>query len=164
MPRSDGQVLARWSGRLTGVDCTPLEFFELVQVDVLETQLPDIRFARITRRENGPFSANRIYFRVRCDRLFFDVTAFVSGRVLAVGYWLHADWPGLQDLFFEFPFVGSLIERAVRPTTYYGVDQLENFQHIVHDSILRVLDDLSSRNSTATLPDDERQPIWEEIR
>ncbi len=163
MPRIDGQLLARWQARLRDVDCTPLEFFDRVRDAVIESGLTDFRFSEVMRREKGVFSAGRIYFRIRFGRLFFDVSAFIAGRFLVVAYWLHQDWPGIADLFSEIPGVRSVIEHAVEPATYYRVDEVENLQRVIHDAIVEVVDQLSGTNGLEILPDDERQPIWEEM-
>ena len=163
MARTKGQILARWRASLHDVDCTPLEFFALVREGVEASELPGLSFSEITRAEGGLFSPGRIYFRIRCDRLFFDISAFVAGRALAISYWLHEDLPGVRELFSEIPPLGFLIESVIKPATYYKVDLLETFQHAVHDAIIGIFDELSQRNGAPLLPDDLRQPIWEEV-
>lgn len=163
MAGTDGKILARWQTQLIGVSCTPLAFFEEVEDAVRECEFPDTSFSQITRREGGSFSARRVYLRIRFDRLFFDVSAFVSGGSLVVGYWLHEDLPGISDLFSEIPGIGFLLEQTMNSATYYRVDYFEHFQRAVHDSILHVVDELSERNGTALLSEAARQPIWDEI-
>lgn len=163
MPQPAGQIVARWRGELHGVDCSPLQFFERVAQAVEETGFPNIRFSEARRREVGFFSAERIYFRIRCEQLFFDVSAFVAGRTLVVGYWLHVDHPGLFELFSEIPGVGFLLDHLVRPATYYRVDLIQSFQHAVHDSIIHVMDELAERNGIDLLPENDRHPVWNEV-
>jgi hypothetical protein len=163
MPHPAGQILARWRGELRGVDCSPLEFFERVWETVEATGFPGVRFSEIRRREGGLFSAERIYLRIRSGQMFFDVSSFVAGGTLVVGYWLHVDDPGLFELFSEIPGLGRLLEHAVRPATYYRVDLIQSFQHAVHDSILWVMDELSETNGIDLLPDTDRHPIWNEV-
>ena len=163
MPQSAGKIVARWRGELQGVDCSPLQFYERVGEAIEETGFPNIRFSEARRREAGPFSAERIYFRIRCEQMFFDVSAFVVGRALVIGYWLHVDQPGLFELFSEIPGVGFVLNHLVRPATYYRVDLIQSFQHAVHGSILHVMDDLSERNGIDLLPEIDRHPVWNEV-
>ena len=163
MPFTDGQILTRWRTSLTDVDCSPLTFLELVREKVLATGIPEIRISPIVRREGGVLSYGRVYLRVRRGRLFFDVSAFLSGRFLVVGYWLHKDPPGIRDLFSEIPGLNFILERIVDPATYYRVDDVENFQHAVHDAIVGASDELSERNRVTQLLEDAVDPLWGEI-
>ncbi len=116
------------------------------------------------RGEGGTAAPQRIYLRVQFDRLFFDVSAFLSGESLVLGYWLHKDLPGLADLFEELPGVGHLLGLFIRPVTYYRVDLLENFQHTVHDAVQMVLRSLDPAGVLPTLLEEpdapERDDIW----
>jgi hypothetical protein len=66
-------------------------------------------------------------------------------------------------LFSELPGVRLLIENAFRPVTYYTINSLEAFQHVVHDSILHVMDELARHDDVALLPEENRRVIWEEL-
>ncbi len=162
MPRDD-LILARWRAQLQDVACSPLAFLDLVHGAVEDTLFPDIEFSEILRCEGAFFSPDRVYLRIRHHRLYFDVSAFVAGRCLSVVYWLHEDPPGLRDLFSEIPGVGTVIWHVFEPPTYYRVDFIETFQHVVHDAILSVCDSLAEELRNPLLPEGERQPIWEEI-
>ncbi len=162
MAKPDGQILARWQIRLNGTACSPLEFFESVQASVMEKELPNISFSQITRREGRWLSPKRIYLRISCQKLFFDVSAFVAGHCLVVGWWLHKDPPGVGDLFSELPGIGSLLEKTTR-ASYYSVDFIEHLQRTIHESILQVADAISVENESAPVPDEIWQPVWDEI-
>jgi hypothetical protein len=169
MPRIYGKTLARWTGRVknTAAGCvSSLEFLERVQNAIIGRDLPNISFSYITRREGGWFSPRRIYLRVRFERLFFDVFGFVIGNEMTTGWWLHEDSPGITDLLAEIPGMGFVLENMVphRSETYYRVDFIESAQRLIHESVLQVIDDLSAESGGQFyLPDEERQPIWEEI-
>lgn len=164
MPNPDGNILARWQTTLEGVACSPLEFYEMVENSLMECELPNLQFSRITRNEGGWFSPRRVYLRIRGERLYFDVSAFVVGNSLIVGWWLHQDSAGVGDLFSEIPVFSFLMEKTTRAATYYRVDFIEFFERAVHNSILRVVDELREENGLAYLPDEARVPVWEEIR
>lgn len=163
MPNPNDNILARWQTTLETNGCSPLEFFDRIENSVAECELPDLKISRITRNEGGWFSPRRIYLRIRYRRLYFDISAFVVGSSLIVGWWLHEDLPGVSDLFMEIPGFGFFVEKAIRAATYYSVDYVEYFQRAVHDSVLRVIDELSEENGLALLPEENRQPIWEKI-
>jgi hypothetical protein len=163
MSNTSGNILTRWQTSLKNVACSPLEFYELVERSLIESELPNLSFSQITRNEGGWFSPRRVYLRIRYQKLYFDVSAFVGGNALIVGWWLHEDAPGVADLLAELPGFGFLAEKTSRAATYYKVDFIEYFQRAVHASILQVIDRLSEENGLAYLPDKARIPVWEEI-
>lgn len=163
MAAGEQQLLARWSGSIRGAACSPLEFYNLVEQEISESGLIGINFSQYTRREGGLLSPRRIYLRVRYERLYFDLCAFLSGRSFVVSYWLHVERFGIADLLEEIPGVEFLIETALRPATYFSIDVLEHFQHEVHNAVLRVIDELSGNDDADSLPPEARQPVWEEI-
>lgn len=95
--------------------------------------------------------------------MYFDISAFVVGSSLIVGWWLHEDSPGVADLFAEVPGLGFLMEKTTRAVSYYMVDFIEHFQRTIHESILRIVDELSEVTGLEPMTDEARQPIWEEI-
>lgn len=159
----DGQILARWTGKLDGVSVSLLEFYQMVEAAVIESELPDLSFSNITRREAGWLSPNRIYLRVRYKKLFFDISAILAGNCLIVSWWLHQDQPNVVDLVAEIPGLRFILERTTRAATYFAVDVIEHFQVTVHQAVLQVLKTLTEENKPAYLADEERQPVWEEI-
>ena len=163
MPRSDGQLLARWRASVPAGEYTPLEFYSRVEEKLAEAEFDRLRFSEVARRERGLFAPRRVYLRIRCDHLFFDLSAFVAGNRLTVGYWLHADHPGIADLFSEVPGMRFAIDAFTGPATYFRIDFLEAFQHLVHDTILSVLDEMSEESGEVMLAGQERVPLWEEI-
>ena len=163
MAANEQQLLARWSGSIRDAPCSPMEFYRTVEQEIMAGGFSGIRFSHFTRREGGLFSPLRVYLRIRYERLYFDLCAFISGRSFVVSYWLHVDRFGIIDLFGEIPGVGFLLENTLRPSTYYAIDTVEHFQHEVHRAVLSVVDELSQIDGAANLPPEARQPIWEQI-
>lgn len=163
MPNSNGNILARWQTILEANVCSPLEFYQMVENELIESELPDLQLLNVTRAESGWFSPRRTYLRIRYQRLYFDVSAFMGGRFLIVGWWFHQETQGIADLFSEIPILRFLLERTTRSATYYRVDYLEFVQRSVHDSILRVVDGLRGQNGLPLLSAEARIPVWEEV-
>lgn len=163
MPNQNENILARWQTALATGVCSPLEFFDRVENSLTASGLPELKISRITRSESGWFAPRRIYLRVRYQKLYFDISAFIAGDSLIVGWWLHEDVSGITDLLAELPGFGFLIGKTIRAATYYTVDFIEYFQRALHNSILRVIDELSEENGIMLSPEENRQPLWEEI-
>jgi hypothetical protein len=163
MSERNANILARWQTSLENAVCSPLEFYELVENALREAEIPNLQFSNVVRNEGGWFSSRRIYLRIRYQRLYFDVSAFVVGNFLTISWWLHEDAPGVADLFSEIPMFDFLLRNTTRAETYYQVDYIEHFQHTFHDSVLRIVDELRKENALPILTGEERTPIWEEV-
>ncbi|CAN5295961.1 hypothetical protein BH20ACI2_BH20ACI2_02110 [soil metagenome] len=155
----EGQLLGRWTGKLDGVPVSPLEFYQMVEAAIVESELPDLFFSNVMRREGGWLSPHRIYLRVRYRKLFFDISAIVAGNYLVVSWWLHQDRPDVVDLLAEIPGLRFILERTARAATYFAADVIEHFQVTVHQAVLQVLKRLEE-NKPDYLPDDEQRTIW----
>lgn len=163
MPNKDGIILARWQTFLETVPCSPLEFYAMVEDLLVDSELPDISFSEVRRNEKGWFSPKRVYLRIRYRQLYFDVSAFVAGNALVIGWWLHQDSPGLSDLLAEIPGIRFFLERTIHHSTYYQVDYVEYFQHHIHALILQAVDELRNENGLPLLLNEVRIPIWEDV-
>ena len=163
MPKHDETMLSRWRVQLDDVDCTPLGFLERVRTAVEGTSFPGLEIATVMRREGSVFTHDRAYLRIRYHRLYFDVAALVAGRVLSVGYWLHADPPGVTELFSEIPVIGAVLNHLIDRPTYYRVDLVETFQHVVDNAVRAVCDDVVEEARDRVLPDEDRLPVWHRI-
>lgn len=147
MTISDEQILARWHGAIERPVCSPREFLQMVEQEIIDKELPNISFSYITRHEGGWLSPRRIYLRIKGFGLFFDTSAFVDGNSLVVSWWLHREQPGLVDLFSELPVLGHILRKTVRAETYYAVDVIEHFQHSVNNAIIDVFKRLGEPTS-----------------
>ena len=161
MTTADGQILARWHGSLENPVCSPLEFLQMVEQEIIEKGLPNISFSYITRHEGGWFSPQRIYLRIKGYGLFFDITAFPEGNSLVVSWWLHRQDPNLIDLFSELPLIGYVLRKTIRAETYYTVDTVEHFQDSIAASVTKVLRNLDEQNGFEYSPD--TKPEWEGV-
>lgn len=162
MPQTSN-ILSRWQSSVHGTSCSPLEFFDLVESGIRETGISGLSFTRVARRETHKLSADRIYLRIRFGAFFFDVSAFVFGNVLVVGYWLHRDPTALMDLVSEIPILGWLARATYRSATYYRVDRAEAFQHAIHESILSVIGRLKEEARGSYPSEGQPVPVWEEL-
>lgn len=152
MPRKTGEILGRSAALIRDPAGTPLEFLDLVEELVRASQLTGLEYSRVGRREGGPFSPRRIYLRIRLERMFFDVTAFVSGNALSVSYWLHKDLPGVTDLLCEIPVLGFLIQLARGDSTYFRVDDIETTQRMIDDAFSLAVEEFTTMKRSAELP------------
>jgi hypothetical protein len=159
MPKAPAtMIISHWNTLIEGLNVSPKEFFASVE-SALETKLiPDIKRSRADWREGGILSAKREYLRVLRKKLAFDICGAPFGNGFFISWWLGE----MPSLFWQFimmvPFVGPLLEKWFRPTTYYNVDTASMFQSLVHSAVLEVVDGLTKANGLKALVETERKP------
>jgi len=70
---------------------------------------------------------------------------------------------GWDDALVAMPFLGPLYERIFRPETYYKMDTALMFQEAIRNSVLEVVDGLTSAKGVRALTELERKPILREF-
>lgn len=135
-----GKLLSHWQQIVENPGVTPLQFYALVVDAITRRALPDILVSTAAWREAGAISPRRTYLRVRWGKFIFDISAAPFGNAITVSWWLSEATPGLVDLLWEIPVLGTFFYRLLRPATFYAVDVASAFQHAVHDSVLDAID------------------------
>lgn len=159
MPKAPAtMIFSHWNTLIEGLKVSPKEFFTHVE-KALETKLiPDTRRSRADWREGGIMSAKREYLRVLRKKYAFDICGAPFGNSFFISWWLGE----MPSLFWQFvmmvPFIGPLLEKWFRPTTYYNVDTAIMFQSLVHNAILEVVDNLTQSNGLKALAETDRKP------
>ncbi len=70
---------------------------------------------------------------------------------------------GWDDALVAMPFLGPIYERVFRPETYYKMDAALMFQEAIRNSVLEVVDGLTSAKGVRALTELERKPILREF-
>src|ERR1700753_1489789 len=86
--RGDPLVLGHQNVLVEGFSTSPLDFYAAVEAALYRRQIPDIKFTRVTWRESGILSAERIYLRVTRGVLNFDICAAPFGTGFFFSWWL----------------------------------------------------------------------------
>lgn len=158
-----GQLLARWATSIEACTVTPLTFYESAITAITRRSLPNVHLSLATLREGGPFSTRRVYLSIRWRRLVFDISASRLGNSLVVSWWLSEIAPGLIDLLWELPLIGSFIQGLFDPVTFYHVDMVSAFQRAIHDSIQEVVEQVNSKQAIRGIPEHGRKPLLKEF-
>lgn len=156
-------LIAHWNTTLDGVWIKPSIFYEMVENEMDRRQVPNLFLTRMFLREGGLFSARREYLRAQHNKLIFDICGFPVANAFSVSWWLGTVEKTIANLFFEIPLLGELLEERLVPVTYFEVDAEAIIQHVIHNSVLRVVDELTDRNELPKLAGHEREPILTEF-
>ena len=159
MPKAPAtMIISHWNTLIEGLTVSPKEFFASVE-QTLETKLiPSIKRSRVDWREGGIMSAKREYLRVVRKKLAFDICGAPFGNGFFISWWLGEMPSFFWQLIMMIPFLGPLLEKWFRPTTYYNVDTASMYQSLVHSAVLEVVDSLTQVNGLKALSETERKP------
>jgi len=105
--------------------------------------------------------------------LSMNTFGFFMGLVIALigipfAFWLFVTLmkeakEGWDDPLVAMPFLGHIYERVFRPQTYYKTDTALMFQEAIRNSVLEVVDGLTSAKGVRALTELERKPILREF-
>lgn len=79
MPSIFPRPLGHWSTLIEGLQASPQECYTAIEEAIRRREIPDVRVSRVTFKEGGFLSAERIYLRVSRKGLGFDICAAPFG-------------------------------------------------------------------------------------
>lgn len=101
-------VLSHWATLVENMQASPQEFYEHVADAVRNREIPDIEIGRVTWKEGGVFSADRVYLRVSRGRYLYDICAAPFGTGFFFSSWMAERIPSPLFAilgFIALPFV-----------------------------------------------------------
>ena len=72
-------VLSHWYTLVENFSTSTKDFYAIIEQDLKERQVPDLKISRVTFSESGMFSADRLYLRMKREHLVFDICAAPFG-------------------------------------------------------------------------------------
>ena len=151
-------IFSHWSTMIEGLNASPKEFLAAVEAAVQSKQLDNAKHSRIDWKEGGLLSAKREYLRILRKEFAFDICGAPFGNGFFVSWWLGEVPSGCLGLFIQIPILGPLLERFLKPQTYYRIDTASMFQALVHGAVLQVIDEMTNAQGIRLLPETERKP------
>jgi hypothetical protein len=90
---SQVQVISHWYKSLEHFQTSSLDLYSAIEAAVKSREVPDIENSRVTWKEGGLLSDERIYLRIRRRRLNFDICVAPFGNGFFVSWWLVEQTP-----------------------------------------------------------------------
>lgn len=160
MPRGEPAIIiSHWNSMLENLGASSQAFYAQLEQALAKRQVPDVKISRIYHKEGGAFSAKREYLQVRRREHVFYVCGAPFGNSFFVSWWLGEVVSGFLALLSSIPVLGALVQRFLRPMTYYRIDTALMFQSLTHSAVLEVVDGLMTAKGLRALPDLERKPV-----
>lgn len=158
--------ISHWQQTVVGLSGTTADFYNLVQATIRAHDFPEVEVKPIALHEAGPFSPQREYLRIERGDLSFDLCVAPFGKGLFVSSWLCEKPPFLLQVAAFFPGINWLAAAWVklfRSPTYYRVDSAAMFQDGIHGCVLEIIDQLTTAQGVAPLPEEARKPKMREL-
>jgi hypothetical protein len=113
----DSEFLSHWNKPFEDFNTSPSDFYTVVETAFLKHEAPDAEVSRVTWKERGLLSAERIYLRFERGKHVCDVCAAPFGKDFFFSSWLVMippsltlmHWFGMGITFFFFPFLSGLL-------------------------------------------------------
>jgi hypothetical protein len=87
MPSMFRQPSGHWSTLVEGLQASPQECYAAIEEAIRRREIPDVRTSRVTFKEGGVLSSERIYLRVGRKMLGFDICAAPFGNGFFFSWW-----------------------------------------------------------------------------
>jgi hypothetical protein len=135
-------IFSHWHRSFEGIQVTPSAFYDSIEAQINEREIPGIKIKRVNCSEGGAMSAKRIYLRVKRKDIMFDICGAPFGKGFFVSWWLGEKPWGLIKrtgvYLLYVPFVSYLI-RGFYEKTYYKIDTMLMYQEQVVASVAEVM-------------------------
>lgn len=154
---------SNWNHLIDEFNFSSEEFYKRLKEQLQSHGIKKVRIRFVFLKEGGTFSASRMYLRVEWKSYQYDLCAAPFGKGFFISWWLlynHSIW---EVLIAKVPFVGEWLRHKWFPVTYYKVDSASMFMTYCHQSVLKVIDEITDDSGVRAMSEGERKPILSNI-
>jgi len=137
------EAIGNWSHLFPNMQQDPNSFYDLVEKNLLERQVPDFSSSRVTLNEGGILSHTRLYLEVSRGDYIFHICAAPWGTGFFFSWWVRQKLSDIDQLLILIPFAGPRIVKLRQYQSYYKLDTDAMFRKSVHQSVLAAIDQLT---------------------
>lgn len=156
-------ILSHWNQMIPGLQQSSQDFYGAVEGFLATHDLKNVKLERVSLAEGGIFSAKREYLQIKRSEHVFHVCAAPFGNGFFISWWLGQIESGFWAWLASLPVVGALLQRFVKPLTYYKLDTALMFQSVTHGAVLEALDDATKARGLRALSESERKPVMRDF-
>lgn len=149
------QVLSHYGQAISKCTMSGEQFYDLLDKTIKQHQFPDVKTEKVSLKESGILSSNRIYFRVKFGNLVYDICAMQFGVDFCISSWLY-ETEGTVRQLLKFTKVGDFLKERAAKKTFYEADQESMFKFCVHNSLLETIDMMCEGQGLRKLAGSER--------
>jgi hypothetical protein len=120
------------------------QFYTLLEEKITQREMPSLTVSRVTHKEGGLFSSDRIYLRISRGHLVYDVCAAPYGNGFFVSSWQGETLHLGRRILAAIPVVGKNLEKAFYSKTYFQADTEAMFHGGVHSCLKSAIEMISA--------------------
>lgn len=163
MKKGQPTLHSHWNTLLSGFQFSTKEFYKLVREELKSRGVENVSFLSKSHLESGALSTKRLYLRIKYKHYHYDCCFAKFGDSSFVSWWLVEKKSNAESLLERIPFIGKLLTQTFFPQTFYTSDTMSMFMTMAHNSVLKVIDDITKDSGVRTISDNERKPILSDV-
>jgi len=98
--RKQPDVISHWHKVYENFATSPLDFYTMVEQEIIRWKIPEVEFSRVVWKEGGVFTAKRTYLRVSRGPVNFDICAAPYGTGFFFSYWVTSPPKRLKAILY----------------------------------------------------------------
>ena len=154
---------SNWNHLINGFNFSSEEFYKRLKEELQSKGVKNISFRFVFLKEGSFFSRSRTYLRVEWKEYQYDICAAPFGKGFFISWWLLYKNSIWELIVSKIPFVGKWLVRMWFPITYYKVDTASMFMTYCHNTVLKVMEDITKGQGIRAIGEDQRKPILNNI-
>ena len=157
------ELLNHWNILIKGLEYSPLDFYKQLEEELKSEGIEGLRITTHAIPEGSFVSARRQYATIAWKEYKYSVCAapfaksfFVSYRSLGkTRFWKYA--------FTSIPFLGKHFKKGFGGISWYKEDTIMMFHTIVHESIVKVVNEVAEGQNLERIPESQCIPKVRDI-
>jgi hypothetical protein len=154
---------SNWNSMIDNFNFSSEEFYELLSKEVLSHDIPNIKTQEVFLSQLGALSPKRLYLRIDWKGYRYYICCAPFGNGVFFSSWLLYRTPFLKSVIDKVPVVGTWMANSMFPTTFYTKDTASMLMTYMHESLLKVIDQVTKEKGIRSLSESERKPTMNNI-
>lgn len=150
--------IGNWSHLYGNMQYEPETFYAQVEEILNAHEVPAFKTDRLTFKEGGFISHQRLYLEVSSGDYIFHICAAPWGTDFFFSWWLNSRTNNFQLLLTKIPIIKQAVAYANREETYYRLDTDTMFRTSVQQAVLSAIEKLTEAKGIKALTELERKP------
>lgn len=153
---------SHWNHLLPNFKFSTREFYTLFKKELESHDIEAIKYNEVSLKTGNIGSAYRLYLRIKWRDYHYDLCLAPFGDGCFVSWWLIFDISPTEEFISKIPFVGSALQKIFYRQTFYKIDTASMFMTYAHQSVLKVIDDIT-KGSGIRIELEDRKPKLNDI-
>lgn len=154
--------IGNWSHLFGNIQHEPEAFYDQVEAFLKEHEVPEFHAKRITLKQEGPLSLQRLYLEISRGDYVYHICAAPWGTDFFFSWWLNFRMNNFSILLSRIPILGPIIT-GNQEQSYYKLDTDTMFRTSVQQAVLWAVDQLTESRGLRGLTELERKPDLKSI-